>query len=421
MSKNLLQKTNRIYLKFTILSLFIIVPLFYGINEKLNLSNADESLILRKYLFSQKALPNLKEANIKSWNNSHFDIKILADKGLKQDSLFFTSYFENLDKEYESYRELNSPILIEKKPYTFSARMNLLASSELMISIALVFITVLLFLFVGFYFLNKRISTKLWKPFYSSLEQIKDYELDKNKKPDFEHTDTEEFIQLNKSVATLIKKNITIYKNQKEFVENAAHELQTPIAVFKAKLETLMQRDDLSEGQAELLLSLNSSIARLTKLNKNLLLLSKIGKPQFEEKSAVSIKTLIEDQLDFFREQCLQKQIKIHTKLDEIESQNVNSDLTEIFLSNLLLNAIQHNRLHGNINIELISNKLTISNTGAEHAIKPESIFQRFSTSSSSPQGNGLGLAIIKKIADNNDWSLTYSYSDAIHTFQIKF
>ena len=72
----------------------------------------------------------------------------------------------------------------------------------------------------------------------------------------FLNSDIEEFNRLNTSIDNLIKRNILIYNNQREFVENAAHELQTPIAVFKAKIDTLIQRLDVTKGQSEILTSL---------------------------------------------------------------------------------------------------------------------------------------------------------------------
>jgi signal transduction histidine kinase len=421
MSKKLLYKTEQIYLIFSIVTFIIVAPLFYFISEKLYLDNADESLILRKYLFTHNSLPILKESDIPIWNKFNPDIKILPDKGIKKDTLFFTSYFEDLDKEYESFRELNAPIFIDHKPYTFSARINMLASYNLMLSIALLFIILLLFLLIGLYFINKRFSYSLWKPFYKTLDQIEHYKIDKNKEPRFENSDIEEFQRLNKSLKKLIRKNAAIYKNQHEFIENAAHELQTPIAVFKGKLDILMQRSDITKGQSELLESLNNSISALGKLNKNLLFLSKIDKPSFEEISKVSVKKVIQQQLDFFTEQSLKKDIQIHTKLENDVIVNANKGLVEVLISNLFLNAIQHNIPQGKIIILLSEDGLNISNTGNLTAIKPEDLFNRFSKSGSSVKGNGLGLAIVKKITDLYHWNISYIYSNETHLFSVIF
>jgi signal transduction histidine kinase len=421
MTKKLLNKTERVYLMFFIVTFIVVAPLFYFITEKLYIDDADESLMLRKHLFLKKTLPHLKESDITTWNKFNFDIKILPDKGLKKDTLFFTSYYENLDKESEPYREINAPILIENKPYTFSARSNLLESDDLTLSIALLFIILILLLYVGFYVFNKKLSSRLWKPFYSTLQQIEKYEIDKNEVLQFEDSDIEEFVRLNNSLKKLIQKNALIYESQKEFVENAAHELQTPIAVFKAKIDTLMQSADLTKEQSEILTALNHSIARLKRLNKNLLLLSKIDKQQFKQTEAFSIKELITKLLIFFKEQAARQNIEINTDFQDDISLTANIGLTEILMNNLLLNAIKHNIKNGQITISISNGKLIIANTGISKELPKEKLFNRFSKENSSTSGNGLGLAIVKKIIDHNNWAITYSYADGIHNFIIQF
>ncbi|MBL0134143.1 MAG: HAMP domain-containing histidine kinase [Chitinophagaceae bacterium] len=137
------------------------------------------------------------------------------------------------------------------------------------------FFAIISILLLGLFFITKKLSLNLWKPFYKTLQQIESFEIDKTKQPDFVETDVEEFNRLNTSIQKLIERNTVIYKSQKEFIENAAHELQTPLAVFQAKIDTLIQRSDVTQEQSEILVSLNENVSRLNRLNKNLLLLSK--------------------------------------------------------------------------------------------------------------------------------------------------
>jgi signal transduction histidine kinase len=271
------------------------------------------------------------------------------------------------------------------------------------------------------YFITKRLSTKLWEPFYAILHQIEQFEIDKNTQPKIIETSIEEFYRLNTSINHLIERNTLIYQSQQEFIENAAHELQTPLAVFQAKLEMLMQHPDLTPNQAEILVKLSDSSARLNRLNKNLLLLSKIDNSQFIAKENVSINDIIEKQLEFFTEQAEEKNItiKLETKADiKIESNPV---LMEILVSNLLLNSIRHNEQDGSVSIILNQNSLVVSNTGNKQAIPTEKLFQRFSKTNPSVKGSGLGLAIVKKITDLNKWSVDYAFQDNFHRFTVKF
>ncbi len=421
MNKKLLQKTQRIYLIYFVVVILITAPLFYFIIHRMYISNADESLRLREYEFRQNNIATLRKADIPTWNKYNPDVKILADKGLTKDSLFYTYYYETQDNENELYRELNTPVMIEGMPYTLSARINLIESEDLILGIAIVFVIIIVLLLAGLFFINRRLSGRLWKPFYQTLHQIEGFEIDKSNRPEFTGSDIEEFNRLNASINSLIEKNIAIYDHQHEFIENAAHELQTPLAVFKAKIDTLIQRPDVTREQADILSSLEESLARLNRLNRNLLLLSRIERDQYNETETFPIKKLIEKQLEFFMEQAAQKNIRITTDLPHDFRVHAHAGLTEILVSNLLLNAIRHNIKNGEMTISLREQELIISNTGPNRPIPPEKLFDRFYKSDPSEQGTGLGLAIVKKIADLNHWTVSYTFSNSLHSFSVQF
>jgi signal transduction histidine kinase len=422
MRKKLLHKTLRVYILFSVLILVISAPVFYFLTESLYIDDANEALILRKNEFVKYSIPEMKTADIAVWNKVNRDIKIeVPTIKLLKDSIFYKFYLDTLANENEPYRVLLTPIVIENKPYHFKARINLVESEDLIKNIALLFFIILSLLLTGLYFITKRLSTKLWEPFYAILHQIEQFEIDKNTQPKIIETSIEEFYRLNTSINHLIERNTLIYQSQQEFIENAAHELQTPLAVFQAKLEMLMQHPDLTPNQAEILVKLSDSSARLNRLNKNLLLLSKIDNSQFIAKENVSINDIIEKQLEFFTEQAEEKNItiKLETKADiKIESNPV---LMEILVSNLLLNSIRHNEQDGSVSIILNQNSLVVSNTGNKQAIPTEKLFQRFSKTNPSVKGSGLGLAIVKKITDLNKWSVDYAFQDNFHRFTVKF
>jgi signal transduction histidine kinase len=81
---------------------------------------------------------------------------------------------------------------------------------------------------------------------------------------------------------------------QKEFTENASHELQTPLAVIQSKLDMLLQLPELNEKQSQIVQSLYTVSKRMSHLNKNLLLLSKIDNNQYEEKESVNVTTTVD-------------------------------------------------------------------------------------------------------------------------------
>lgn len=422
MTKKLLNKTLKFYMTFSVMVMLLGVPLFFFITQFLYLHETDEALIVQKEEFVLFYAPKIKDNEISLFNRLNRDLEIEKhQKSISKDTLYKRSFYNNLKKENEPYRVLKTPVLINNKPYIFSAKINLVDNFDLIISILGVFILMILILLLGLFVITKRISKTLWKPFYETLQQIENFEIDKNSNSKLDTSDIEEFNRLNHSINNLIARNTSIYKSQKEFIENAAHELQTPIAIFKGKLETLLQRPDVTEEQFEILDSLNNTTTRLNRLNKNLLLLSKIESKQFNVPENVVLDEIINNQLDFFREQALSKAIIVNIKLEQNISVKSNAFLSEILISNLFLNAINHNTENGTIEIILTKNKLSVSNTGSLQSLKTDKLFERFSKVNPSSKGNGLGLSIIKKIADNNNWEVFYNYKNKLHIFDIQF
>ena len=301
MTKKLLHKTSRVYLLFSVMLLIVSAPLFYYITERLYIEETDETLILHKNEFLKYSLPTLTTAEIQNWNKYNRNIKIEPFKNSGNDTIFYNSYYDTLDAETEPYRELNASILIDGNPYTYSVRINLVETEDLMESIAILFLVIISLLLVGLFVITKRLSINLWKPFNETLNQIEKFEIDKSNQPKFIETNIEEFNRLNKSIEKLIKKNTSIYHSQREFVENAAHELQTPLAVFQVKIDTFIQSSDFTQEQYKMLSSLNDSVSRLNRLNKNLLLLSKMENDNYSEKETIYLNETIKKHLDFSR------------------------------------------------------------------------------------------------------------------------
>lgn len=421
MNKKLLHKTLRAYIIYSVLILIISAPIFYYATKSLYIKEADDTLLLHKREFLKYTASTLKLTDISVWNSFNRNTKIDSEKNITKDTLFFSSYYDTLDAEIEPYRELNFPVSIQGKQFTYTERINLVETEDLLKNIALLFFAIISILLIGLFFITKKLSIHLWKPFYQTLQQIESFEIDKAKQPSFSKTNIEEFNRLNTSIQKLIEKNTTIYKSQKEFVENAAHELQTPLAVFQAKIDTLIQRSDVTIEQAEILGSLNENVSRLNRLNKNLLLLSKIEHDSYSDKQTISLTNCINKNLDFFTEQAKAKSLTIIQELQEDVETQSNPVLAEILISNLFLNSIKHNIEGGQINITIQNNKLVFANSGQASPLNTDKLFNRFSKANPSEQGTGLGLSIVKKIAEINNWTVGYNYENNLHCFSISF
>jgi signal transduction histidine kinase len=418
--KKLLHKSTRSFLVFAVIVLLISAPVFYYICEWLYIYETEEVLLMHKGDFLKESHKNFTAADITAWNKYNRDVKIVPDMGITEDSIVGKILYDPTAREKEPFYLIYAPIDINGKRYTYIEQINLLEMEGMVLSIAMMFLLIIIILLVGVIWLSKSTSAKLWKPFYNTLNQIHDFEIDKNKAPHFIETDIDEFDGLNKSLEQLIEKNTAIYKNQREFIENAAHEVQTPLALFQTKIDTLLQLE-LNEEQSKIVGALSTDVARLNRLNKNLLLLSKIDNEVYLDKSDVLINDYIKRHLDFFTEQAASKNVTIVTEFISDLEVNGNPALIEVLVNNLFLNAIRHNKQNGKIIITTLENELVFLNTGQETPLSVEKLFNRFSKNNPSSQGNGLGLAIVKKITELNKWKINYSFYNNLHSFSLKF
>ena len=264
------------------------------------------------------------------------------------------------------------------------------------------------------------ISKHSWAPFDKTLKQLEYFNLEHGELPKFSLTNIKEFNSLNKALTHLIENNIKSYITQKEFIENASHELQTPIAIFQSKLDMLLQEPNMSEEQAKIVQSLYEISGRLARLNKNLLLLSKIDNGQYKQVEIINISDVLKKRLAIFED--MTKDIVLHQNINNSSLLiKGNQILLESMINNLIVNSVRHNKKDGEVNISIINGQLSVCNTSTEGELNKKNLFHRFSTSSQETKGNGLGLAIIKAICDYHNWQINYDYKNNMHCFIVKF
>ncbi|MET0243030.1 MAG: HAMP domain-containing sensor histidine kinase [Flavitalea sp.] len=283
-------------------------------------------------------------------------------------------------------------------------------------------VTVVFFvlLFAGFLLINRKISGKLWQPFRNSLDTIRGFNLDQHSVVNFEKSDIDEFNELNTSLAKLISGNVAAYRQQKEFADNASHELQTPLAIVQSKLELLSQGHTLDADQYQIIDDTLKALSRVARINKNLLLLTKIENKQYAEDKSVDLADMIESHLALFDNFFENRGLTLEKSLLPGKVVRGNKILLEILLNNLITNAIRYTEPGRFINIKLSENGLIVSNS-ANQALNEEALFKRFSTGTSESPGTGLGLALVKEICNRHRWSVSYAFEDKMHKFVIRF
>lgn len=228
-----------------------------------------------------------------------------------------------------------------------------------------------------------------------------------------------EFKRLNKAALAMSKRSEQAYEEQKRFIENASHELQTPLAISRGKLELLAESEGLTEQQMTEIDELYQTLGRAVKLNKSLLLLSRINNGQYPESREIKLNNVVQEILPDLMD--IYEHKGINVSVDDLSPFLIymNESLAHILLTNLLKNAIVHNNEGGKVAITLNRDELTISNSG-NMPLDPERIFGRFyRVNAENRESTGLGLAIVKSIADVYGIRITYQYDNA-HLFVLK-
>lgn len=281
---------------------------------------------------------------------------------------------------------------------------------------------ILLLLLLTVIVVNKISSRSLWSPFFSTLEGVRKYDIVQNQNLHLSSsTGTTEFDELNKVIVSLINNVNQAYHQQKQFVENASHEMQTPLAVIRSKLELLINQPELTEKAALLLSDITEANDSLSKMNRTLLLLAKIENNQFPDVEEVNVSAILETLITTYRNHyegdfpSLTKDICLDFKV------MANRSLMEVLLSNLVKNAVEHNRPDGTIIIELNNKLLLIRNTGTPLSVNPKELFNRFHKGSYKSQTTGLGLALVKQICLLYHYQINYTYQDGWHEVKVGF
>lgn len=196
-----------------------------------------------------------------------------------------------------------------------------------------------------------------------------------------------------------------------DFVSNVSHEMKTPISIIKNYAE-LLQMDSISEAKRlEYAKGIEGAAARLSSLISNILKLNKLENqnivPELEVYDAC--RQLCES-IFLFEEALEEKGIELEADIEDVAKIRADASLLELVWNNLLSNAVKFTETGGCITIRQTSDeehiRIEVSDTGC--GITKEQInhiFDKFyqGDTSHSREGNGLGLALVKRVLELMD------------------
>lgn len=425
----LLQKPLKAFAIYSLVILLVSIPVYFLVVDYIWISELDENNWLtlqhtrenlQKKSYSEEELEKISSI----WGDLHPGVSLikLNERPNFQDSVFeaIRPNLFDVDDGEDRFRGLISYMELNGDYYRISVETNVEESDETVFGIAAVTLIFFILLVGGFMILNRLIASKTWKPFYQTLEQLKAFNLSKDQTINFPNSDILEFQEMNQSLKSLVGKNVDVYRLQKSFTENASHELQTPIALLKSKLDILLQERDLSPETLGLLEDIQAPLSRLSRINKNLLVLAKVENLQLSESEELDVMEFVQISHVLFEDYLEEKDIQLNIENQNSISVVSNSFLLETLIHNLFSNAIRHSSKGSSINIKLHNRVLSFSNSG-ENPLDSNRLFERFSSSTKSKVSSGLGLAIVKEIVSQNGWEIRYRFRNGFHSFELTF
>ena len=415
----LLNITNRYYIIIALVlllvsSAFLAYRVVYIVDNEISEHMLFEKLEVEKQLALQKDLQDIHFII-----GDRLEINPIEKFTTFKVSIKDTTIYDLYEKKKVPFRVLSYQQLVKGKSYHIKIARRLTENEQLVSGIFVTLLLVSVDIIICFYFLNRWFSSRVWNPFYRALNVLKNFDLQKGGVVHFQKSKVDEFNTLNSELKRLTDKVSRDYKNLREFTENMSHETQTPLAIIRSKLELLLQKAH-DEEQVQQILGTLDSVNRLSKMNKGLILLTRIENDQYTGQQLLSFSQLLKKQLEDLELFISSRNIKVHTDIDEDVSRKINPHLAGILFTNLLSNAIKYNINGGDLFVKLTKKEIVIANSGEALTIPEEEVFDRFKKGNS-PDSVGLGLAIVKKIIDHDNFTIHYKYIDNHHTFTINF
>lgn len=413
------------YLSIAFLVIITIwAALFYAFILEEVYDNVDDGLKNQKILILRAVYEDANLLETTEYGINQFRITPVAD----DDDFSEENYLDNeffympYDDEMEPYRVLRTGFYApDQQPYHLEIRTSTVEEDDLILNLTTALIVLYLVLVLGVYLINESVLRRAWRPFRIILENVNLYRFGKKDYLKPVSTNIREFNQLDEEIHRMWRRNEDVFDEQKRFIENAAHELQTPLAITINKLEMLMEDDLLSENQLTQLAESKSSLQRLVNLNKALLMLSRIENKQYKDVKQININQLVKEIAADFQDFLSFKDITLQLTENGVFDISMNKDLALVLISNLFRNAIRYNINGGVIAVHLYPNQLSIANTGNQVSLDQAKIFNRFHKGTQDSQSNGLGLAIVKSIVDSySQLSIHYHFEDNMHIFSLK-
>lgn len=411
-------------IKYMIVILLLIIAvwaaLFYAYILDEVYDNVDDGLKDRKIQIIKAVYHDPELLNSTDFGFNEFKIKPISESGYKEKNrLYNKMFYMEYDDKDQPYRVLETDFIDQfGKRQRLEIRTSTVEQDELVYDLTTALIVLYILLVISILAVNGYMLNKAMRPFYTILDKLKKYQFGVSSQEEHQSYSIKEFEELNVEIVEMIERNELVFHQQKQFIENASHELQTPLAIMINKIDLVIQNEDLDKKNLNFISELKGDLRRMAGLNKSLLMLSKIENSQFNKTSKVDFNEMITELVKSYDDFIEFKRIHVTIAEKGFFGADFNPDLAGILLSNLLKNAVKYNNQEGNVDIIIEDNRLIFKNNGSGIPLDKAQIFNRFYKQGADQSSTGLGLSIIRTIIKQYpEWDIVYEFEEGMHCF----
>ncbi len=258
------------------------------------------------------------------------------------------------------------------------------------------------------------------RPMYAMLQWLDSYKPGAKPSPVPVSADVKEFARLGRALQGAVDRSEELVERQSQFIGNASHELQTPLAIIGNRVEWLLDGGNLTDEQAAELFKIQSTLGRAVRLNKTLLLLTKIENGKFPDSVEVDVARLVQDSVEMYSEIYESRQMTVQVDIEDDVKVEMNESLAATLVSNLIKNMYVHSAEGSSGSVTINSGRLIIENDG-EQALDGERIFDRFYQGPKSKGSMGLGLPLVAAVCRTYSLGISYQFKQGRHCFTVDF
>ncbi len=415
----LFARYNRVNTSATIITFLIGSILFYFVLQYVLVRQLDQGLYVEQqeiqvYVQMHNSLPDLPGTK-HQWTLFKPTTAVIAKPKPRS-----VGFYNKSEDENESIRQLEFTIAANNKLYDVIVNQSEAETEDLLKLIILVTVGMIGVILLSNYLVNRKLVVRLWKPFYNTIDNIKDYHLTIQQPLQLTKEPIDEINLLNESLNKMTLRIHQDYLALKTFTENASHEMQTPLAVIRLKVEALLQENEGNEKSIKQLSAIEDASLKLSRLHQSLLLLTKLEHGQFQANEPVDLQAIIRAKLEEKQELIISRQIFLVVNIEPV-ALSFHPHLAEILVNNLLNNAIRYTPSGGAVEIQLTPVSLSVSNSAMGASLDTAKVFSRFYKAEQATDGTGLGLAIIREICMVAGFTVGYRFTNEKHDFTIYF